>query len=341
MTTRKNIIRVLVSDGNQVAREAIIGLLTAEPAICIVGLAINGAETVQLAAALRPDLIIMDVPVMGGLEAVEQIMREFPAPILVVTVQTGARQAYEAVSRGALGVIEKPSLDSITAEQFVRKVKLLAGVPVFRHCAGILSMNATKVKPAGGNQESRYKLVVLAASLGGPQVLEKIISQLPAGFPVPILVVQHIAKGFVAGFAEWLNYKAALKVQVALSGTEPQAGEVWVAPPEKNMEVTKKGDIVLLPVENKQSYHPSCDALMASVARVFGKAAIGVVLTGMGDDGVKGLLQMKAKGALTIAQDMLSCTVDSMPSLAIKSGAADYVMGIDQIRETLVRVTQP
>lgn len=342
MTIPKSTIRILVVDDSQLARDIITELLTDDPTICIVGTAADGLAAVQMAKALRPNLIIMDIemPVMDGLDAIQQIMQECPVPILVLTSRTGARLAYEAVSKGALGIMEKPMLDAITAQCFVRKIKLLAGVPVFRHCAGTTTVRDTPNKTAVIYPVRRYKVAVLAASLGGPQVLGKILSALPEDFPVPILVVQHIAAGFVAGFAEWLNQKTSLKVQVAFPGALPQAGEVWVAPPENNMQVTHMGAIVLLPLQAKQSYHPSCDILMSSVARSYGKEAIGVILTGMGDDGVKGLLQMKTEGGLTIAQDRLSCTVDSMPSLAVESRAADYVMDIDQISETLIRVTQ-
>ncbi len=341
MNVRKDKVRLIVADDSQLARDIIIELLATDPAIEIVATAVNGAQAVEMATDLRPDLITMDIemPVMNGLEAIEAIMRKCPVPILVVTSRADARLAYEAVSRGALEVIEKPVFGDACFANFSHKIKLLAGVRVIRHISRETPMLECTKKASNILQAaSGRKIVAIAASLGGPKILERILSRIPADFPAPIVVAQHISAGFATDFAAWLNQKTSLDVRLASAQAKLKAGEVLIAPPEYNMRLTSHDNIELLPALAQQRYHPSCNELLFSVAQVYGRAAVGIILTGMGDDGVQGLQKIKAAGGLTIAQDQQSCTVDSMPGRAIEKGAVDWILQVDEISERIVWV---
>ncbi|WP_378956190.1 chemotaxis-specific protein-glutamate methyltransferase CheB [Pelosinus sp. sgz500959] len=344
MSSEKNSVRVLVVEDSPLVSEIMIGILSSDPRIKVIGTAMNGVEGIRLAKVLRPDLITMDIemPVMGGLDAIEVIMRECPTPILVVTSRSDARLAYEAISRGALEVIEKPVFDEVDCSQFIRKIKILARVQVIRHITGKTSIGQGMMSERGKTINSAHgrKIVAIASSLGGPKVLEKIFSRLTADFPLPIVVAQHITAGFAVGFADWLNQKTSLKVQIAFSGAVPKSGEVLIAPPEYNMFLTKTGIIELLPILSHQIYHPSCDTLLCSAAEIYDRAAIGIILTGMGDDGVKGIQKIKAAGGMTIAQDKESCAVYNMPRLVAENGTADYILAAEHIAEKLIRVAR-
>lgn len=340
MNVGKDCVRVLIVDDCPIVREFMIGLLAEESGIQVVGEASNGEEGVQLAFRLRPDLIIMDIemPVMNGLDTIKVIMQKNPTPIMVVTSHGDARLAYEAVSRGALEVVEKPSIDSVHCIQFIRKIKLLAGVKVIRHINENRQVRRSDIiAPKATNR--RAKVVAIASSLGGPKVLESILSQLSADFPLPIVIAQHISEGFAEALVDWLDYKTPLAVRVASEGESLIPGSVLIAPPEYNMQVDSKGNIKLLPYLPKHIYHPSCDMLLSSVAHVYREGAIGVILTGMGQDGVEGMKEIKAAGGVTIAQNEQTSLIYNMPRLVIERGLADFIVATSDISSTLIRVT--
>lgn len=339
MDVQKKVVRVLIVDDCPIARELISGLLAEDSGIQLVGEACNGAEGVRQAARLRPDLIIMDIemPVMNGLEAIAIIMQDNPTPIIVVTAYHDAYFAYEAISRGALEVVEKPNIDFADSAQFIHKLKLLTGVKVIKH---ISRNRQTKATTAIAKTEFSCspKAIAIASSLGGAKVLETLFSQLPADFPVPIVVAQHISEGFAEPLAEWLNYKTPLSVKVASQDDSLLPGSVLISPPEYNMQVAANGHIDLLPSLPEHIYHPSCDILLSSVARSYQRSAIGIILTGMGQDGVVGIQAIKTAGGITIAQNEQTSLIYNMPRLAIERGLADYIVAANDISATLIKV---
>ncbi|MBP2627029.1 MAG: cheB-5 [Firmicutes bacterium] len=339
MNVQKNDVRVLIIDDCPIAQEFMIGLLSEESSIQVVGTASNGEEGVKRALLLRPDLIIMDIemPVMNGLEAIETIMKDNPIPIMVVTSYGDAHLAYEAVSRGALEVVEKPSIDSDHWMQFIHKIKLLAGVRVIRHINGNKQVRQ-RAAIVEKQMKQPPKAIAIASSLGGITVLETILSQLSADFPVPIVVAQHISNGFSEALAEWLNYKTPLTVKVASQGESLIPGNVLIAPSEYNMQVDVNGHIELLPCLPGQIYHPSCDILLSSVAHTYQGRAIGIILTGMGSDGVKGMQAIKAAGGVTIAQNEQTSLIYNMPRLVIEGSLANFVVAANDISSTLTKV---
>jgi len=343
-------IRVMVVDDSALVREMISAILLSEPGISVVGEAVNGKEAIARALVLKPDLITMDIemPVMGGLEAIERIMSEQPLPILVITSLTGVRTAFAAVSKGALDVIEKPDIDLKGSRNLIKKVRLLAGVDIMAHLA------SKRVRPGGisGTDSSRTavpdtrqppvsgggRVVAIASSTGGPQAIQAILSRLPADFPAPVVIAQHIAEGFTRGMAEWLGGSTRLKVREAVNGDSVEPGCVHINPAENSMRITRQGTIMLGERENRRTYHPSCDTLLCSVAESYRERAVGLILSGMGDDGVEGMAAIRKGGGNTLAQDERSSVVYGMNRLAVERGCIDRVMPLCDIVNELLRL---
>ncbi|MBI2355359.1 MAG: chemotaxis-specific protein-glutamate methyltransferase CheB [Deltaproteobacteria bacterium] len=331
-------VRVLVVDDSTMARDMIIAVLSSAPGITVVGKASNGLEAVAKVAALKPDLVTMDIemPLLGGLEAIERIMAEHPVPILVVTARGGVHMAFAAVSKGALDLIEKPDIDPKSGQELIRKVRLLAGVDITRHQAVRARTEKMARTPlAAGQPRPDGRIVAIAASTGGPQALQQILSRLPADFPAPIVISQHIADGFAQGMADWLNCSTPLKVSVARNNEQIRPGCVYVNPSEFSMRITGQGATILGGQEACRHYHPCCDTLLRSAADAYGAHGVGVILSGMGDDGVDGMRAIKTAGGTTLAQDAKSSVVYGMNRLAVERGYVNRVVALADIASEL------
>lgn len=338
----KRRIRVLVVDDSSLARELICTILRAEPEIAVVGEAANGKEAVAKVLTLKPDLVTMDIemPVLGGLAAIEQIMREFPLPILVITAQSGVRAAFAAVAKGALDVIEKPDISLESAQNLIKKIRVLSNHDIIAH------LDATKQwvgksrapQPLLGTNGRNARIVAIAASLGGPQALYSILSQLPADFPAPVLIAQHIADGFTQGMVEWLKSSTPLRVNVLHNGSRLLPGTVHVNPAELSVVAIREESVVLSERNQLERYRPSCNALLSSIAETYRDRAVGVILSGMGSDGVEGMGAIKVAGGITIAQDGQSSVVYGMNRLAIEGGHIDKVMPVSHIPDVLLQL---
>ncbi|MGD9733112.1 MAG: chemotaxis-specific protein-glutamate methyltransferase CheB [Desulfamplus sp.] len=353
-------IRVLVVDDSLLVREMIKDIIESDPEIVVAGEAADGIEAVSKAVGLKPDIITMDIemPVLSGLESISRIMEKRPVPILVITSVSGVRTAFEAVSNGALDVIEKSTINPENGARLIRKVKMLAGVDVATHKMGIGRREAVNLPKVGTDhfvsdkniskqremlssaQESNslYKrgIVAIAASTGGPYALSVILSKLPTDFPVPIVVAQHVAAGFTQGMAEWLDTCTNLSVTTPKNGEIITSGSVYLNPSEYSMKVTRQGEVVLSQKREEQLYHPSCDYLLHSVAESFGRYAVGVILSGMGHDGVLGMKAIQSVGGLTLAQDEKSSVVFGMNGLAVSQGAVKKVLELSMISDYLL-----
>ena len=336
------IIRVLLVDDSELVRSILRAILESEPGIVVVGEAGNGVEAIAKVASLKPDIVTMDIemPVMGGLEAIERIIAENPLPILVVTAQGGVRVAFTAVSKGALDVIEKPDISQEKARNLIKKVRFLAKVDVAAHLQRIRKQPVAAVVSDVTIQKraSKMRIVAIAASTGGPQAINSILAQLPAQFPVPIVITQHIAEGFTQGMVDWLNTGTALKVQIAGNGDYLAAGHVYVNPAEHSMRLTKQGMIVLGDRDANQIYNPSCNTLLLSVASVYPKGAIGLIMSGMGDDGVSGMEAIKMAGGVTLAQDNQSSVIYGMNRLAVERGYIQKIVQLVNIPSELMQL---
>ncbi|MCK2094906.1 chemotaxis-specific protein-glutamate methyltransferase CheB [Thauera aromatica] len=339
-------LRVLVADDSAVARGLIRACLEHDRGIEIVAEAGNGLQAVELAQTLRPDLVTMDLdmPVLGGLEAIERIMADRAVPILVITSADDAAIAGEAIQRGALEVVRKPRCNEEQARDLVARIRLLAGVPVitrrFRIDAEAPAPRPAPVTqqpfPAPAGEGAEGRIVAIAASTGGPQALARILPRLPSAFRAPVVVAQHISEGFAEGLVGWLAGLCALPVVLACDGQRLEAGHVYVSPPERNLVVTAARRLALVEPAATDVHHPSCDVLLRSVAEVFGAAAIGVILSGMGRDGARGLGALRAAGGVTIAQDEASSVVFGMNRVAIEQGAVEHVLPVDRIGDEIL-----
>jgi two-component system chemotaxis response regulator CheB len=344
----KDPIRVLVVDDSVVVRQILVSMLESEPGFQVVEQAQDGHEAVQMTARLRPDVITMDIrmPRLDGLEAIRQIMSTTPTPIVVVAAsvyEPDLNIAFAAIEAGALTVVEKPR--GITPEayaaardQLVKTIRLMSDVQVVtlwpdrrpptqahRRLADAESMLLANVD---------VQLIAIAASTGGPGVLRQIFHTLPGDLSIPIVAVQHITPGFAHGFAQWLNGETALQVALANNGESVKPGHVLIAPDDTHLIVAPGGIVRLDHSEPVKGQRPSATRLFDSVAKIYRATSIGVVLTGMGDDGADGLENLRKTGGHVIAQDEESCAVFGMPKAAIQRGIVDQILAPDKIAAT-------
>ena len=338
----EHIIRVLLVDDSALVRDMIRDVLESDPGIVVVGEASNGVEAVAKAALLKPDIVTMDIemPVMGGLEAIEKIIAGRPLPILVVTALTGVRTAFAAISKGALDVIEKPDISPENTRSLIQKIRYLAKVDVSAH----LQIMERRTEPVGAcgaaiqKGVSKPGIVAIAASTGGPQAIHAILSHLPAAFPVPVVITQHIAEGFTQGMVDWLNGGTPLTVVMADNGARLVPGHVYVNPAEYSMRINPQGMIHLGDRDAGQIYHPSCDTLLTSVATAYRKGAVGLIMSGMGDDGVAGMQAIRIAGGVTLAQDGTSSVVFGMNRVAVERGFINKTLALADIPAELMQL---
>lgn len=342
MSERK--IEVLVAEDSPVARMLLVQLLEADPQIRVIAAVADGQAAVAQALHFRPHVVLMDLhmPKLDGFEATRRIMETRPVPIVVCSAISNPNDmeiTFRSLEAGALACIEKPvgpghgDFEKV-ATQLVATVKSMSEVKVIRRINRARPTTAVVTPEAAA--PLRANIVGIGASTGGPPVLQTILAALPKDFPVPVLVVQHIAHGFLSGMADWLNHTTTLQIHVAAYGTFPLPGHVYLAPDDFHMGVGIGGEIVLTREPPENHLRPSVSFLFRSLARVFGPRAIGVLLTGMGQDGAEELKAMREHGALTIAQDKKSSVVHGMPGHAIGIGGASRVVPADGIAAALL-----
>lgn len=332
-------IKVLIVDDSPIAVALVKRALSHAPDIEVVGSAGNGREALELVPALQPDVVCTDLhmPVLNGLELTRQIMARFPRPVLVLSVSTeeGSLDAFSVMEAGALDVAAKPRVSSdaeylAIRDELAAKIRILSGVRVFRKRPRI-DDSAGMRAPEPSGKANRVRLVVIGASTGGPQALQHILSRLPAHFPVPVVCVQHMTLGFQDGLLQWLSESCALRFETAREGATPTPGTVCFPPEGMHLEFRKDGSYLTSSRPPCHGHRPSVSTTMSSAAQCFRDAAAGVLLTGMGDDGARGMLDLYRAGALTIAQDQASCVVFGMPKQAIELGAVRLVLPLESI----------
>jgi two-component system chemotaxis response regulator CheB len=332
-------IRVLVAEDSATDRRLLVEVLNSDPEFQVVGEAENGARAVELAQELRPDLVTMDVlmPVLDGLEATKEIMVHSPTPILVVSSalrDRGVELSLHAIRAGALMCVEKPAPPGAAnfAErraQFLALAKAMAQVKVVRHWA--TSRPVLRSDRASSDAIRPVRLIALAGSTGGPAALHRVLSDLPGDLAVPLVVVQHIATGFVAGLAEWLRSSCNLRVKVAEDGERLAARTVYLASDGRHLGVGRDGTIRMSEAEPINGFRPSATHLFETAAQAFGPSVAAVVLTGMGNDGVAGLRAVKAAGGRVIAQNEATSVIYGMPREAVAAGVVDLELPITEI----------
>jgi two-component system chemotaxis response regulator CheB len=338
------LLRVLVVDDSAASREHLSQLLVQDPALRVAGAAADGAQAVELARRLRPDVIVMDVfmPKVGGYEATRRIMEEVPTPIVMVSASLSAAEVtagIDAVRAGALTIMEKPHggdhpAAAEEARQLIETVKLMAEVRVVRRWPQTAErpklLSLPPRRPGG-----EIRVVAIGSSTGGPQVLAEVLSRLPAELPLPVAVVQHLAPGFLDGLRQWLASSTRLTVKLAEHAEMARDGHVYLAPDGYHLRVTGFGRLQLSPRGSADAFCPSVTVLFDSVTESYGPAAIGVLLTGMGRDGASGLRRMREAGAITVAQDEETSAIFGMPAAAIALDAATHVLPPIHIAELI------
>jgi two-component system chemotaxis response regulator CheB len=338
-------IRVLVAEDSRTTGALLLEILSGDPELQVVGLAKNGVEAVELTRRLRPDVVTMDIhmPDMDGLTATKEIMVATPTPIVIITGSSGAagvEGSMHALRAGALEVLLKPPGPGMSgfeeaARNLLATVKAMAHVKVVRHWrAGRRPSTA----PETASPRPSSSVVAVATSTGGPATLHRLCHDLPGDFPAPILVVQHLSPGFAGGLVSWLNTACNLKVKLAEQGEVLLPHTVYVAPDDYHLGATSQGRAVLSDAPPIGGFRPSATFLFESVARAFGSAAVAVILTGMGDDGVAGLAAVRWQGGRVIAQDEKSSVVFGMPGAAIAAGLADEVASLDTLAARLAEM---
>jgi two-component system chemotaxis response regulator CheB len=346
-------IKVLVVDDSPTLRHFTRAILESDPGLQVVGLACNGEEAVALCEELQPDIVTMDIrmPKMNGFQAIRRIMAESPRPILVLTstrsdVELGI--SFKAIEAGALMIVGKPHGlpgEDPEADRLIEQVKAMAWVKVVRRrrppeeATPKLALPGKRPAPSEVEGPALIRLIAIGASTGGPPALQVIFSQLPSSLPV--VVVQHISPGFVPGLARWLDGTTPLRVKVARDGERLQPGTAYLAPDRQHLLVGGNERAHLSDSAPVDGHRPSVTTLFESVARHYGPAAVGVLLTGMGRDGARGLKALRDAGACTIAQDSGSCVVFGMPKEAIALGAAGEVLPLEKIGDRLAELMTP
>jgi len=324
---------------------AVIQKVLTEGGIDVVGTASNGVEAMALIPQLDPDVICTDfhMPMMDGLELTKQVMAHYPRPILVLSISAQPHQVRNIMNifeAGALEVMAKPLLKSggisqLNPHQLVEKIKILAGVKVIgrRH----KPLVNVPPKPSAKKEAGMLaKMIAIGSSTGGPQALARLFGNLPENFPIPIVCVQHISRGFLHGMVEWLDDASRLQIVVAEAGMVPHAGYVYFAPEGQHLVFDEVGRFKLIEAQPNDFHLPSADQLFMSMAQVFGAHCVGVVLTGMGNDGAHGIVSISEKNGLTIAQDQCSSIIFGMPKAAIETGAVKKVLSLQAISDELM-----
>jgi len=335
-------VSVLLVDDSLIALTILSRMLSTSPDIQVVGKARSGREALELIPRLQPAVVCTDLhmPDMDGLELTKEIMARFPRPILVVSAAVHPEDIHNVFSlleAGAIDVLPKPrgglaADEQRVSQELVSKIKIISGVVALtRRQKWGLSPSQLQASPSSPPVPPRPRIVAIGASTGGPQALRTILAQLPADFPAPVLCVQHISEGFLAGLVEWLATQCALSVKIAQSGEQPLPGTIYFPQEGTHLEIDKTGRLVCSDKAPVDGHRPSVTATFKSVAEYCGDAAIGVLLTGMGSDGAQGMQEIFEAGGITIAQNEETSVVFGMPMQAIARGAVKYVLPVHKI----------
>ena len=339
-------VKVLIADDSAFMRAALSRMVESDDSLCVVGTAQTGLEAIAKIRTLQPDVVTLDLdmPGLSGLETLKRVMSESPLPVIIVSslVREGAEATLEALELGAFDCIAKqlsydPGDVIKIQNELVGKIKAAAGPPllVLRHSMRINRPLLHSVPAHRDPAATVPSIIAIATSTGGPKALEEVLSTLPADLPAAILIVQHMPPGFTGPFAKRLNDLCRLEVRQAEAGDLLKAGHVYLAPPGNHVTVRRRSStnvfLQLSALPSNLLHIPSADVMMGSVAEVFGSSAMGIILTGMGDDGTLGMQAIFRGGGLTLGQDQATCVVYGMPRSCAEMGVLHQVASLPDI----------
>lgn len=342
-----NPLRVLLIDDSATSRQLLAHIINHSGDMTVVGESDNGEKAIALTQQLQPDVLLMDIimPRMDGVEATRHIMQQSPVPIILISTSYQSSEtelAFRALAAGALTVLKKPEgLNPSDVNNIRNTIRAMADVKVIRHSNHSSNGKESQNSPVRAVQmpQAPPEIVAIASSTGGPAALQQILLDLPDDFPIPIVIVQHISTDFVASLAQWLDLTTGLSIETAQDGDFPQAGHVYVAPGDKHLSLAVNACFKTDSERGIWRYTPSCNVLFHSVAKVYGNRAIGLILTGMGDDGADGLRALYEAGATTIAQDEATSVVYGMPREAVLRGSVQHIRPLQGIATLLKKLT--
>jgi two-component system, chemotaxis family, protein-glutamate methylesterase/glutaminase len=339
--------KVLIADDSLFMRAAIKKLIEKDGRFDVVGEAKDGRDAVDKVAALRPDVCTMDfnMPKLDGAGAVREIMRIRPTPVVMLSAHTkeGARETFEALAAGAVDFVTKPSgevsaeLGAVGAELVAKLLAAAHAVPQAMAPVAQSSTPRARITAPRPVAIVGPKLVVVAVSTGGPAALSRFLPAVPGDTSLAFVVVQHLPAGFTAALAERLDSQCAVRVREAEGGEKPEPGVVLIAPGDRHLDLDADGRVRVVDGPEVNGVRPSADVTMEAAARVYGRRVIGVIMTGMGRDGVGGLRAIKAAGGVTLAQDQQSCVIYGMPRAAVDAGCVDHVVPLGELADAIKR----
>jgi two-component system chemotaxis response regulator CheB len=336
-------INILIVDDSLTSREYLKQIILTDSQLNIIGEAQDGNEALLLAEKKRPDVILMDIqmPGLNGYEATRSIMEKCPIPIVInSTLATPDKTEiiFQAMKAGAVAVCQKPTGRGhpdapLLIEKLLRMIKLMSEVKVVRLLRRRDKFQETEqtALPSHKDAQSLVDVIAVGASTGGPPLLHTILSNLAKNFTIPVIIVQHIASGFLEGMIEWLSKTTSLTLKIPKTGEKILSGHVYFAPEDHHLEISTSGNFVISKINPKEIAKRPITHLFRSVAKTYGKNAVGILLTGMGNDGAYGLKDMRDRGALTIAQNRETSVVFGMPGEAVSLNAATYVLSPNDI----------
>lgn len=341
-------VRVLLVDDSLVEIETLSRILSSDPNLEVVAKIRDPTKVIEQIKVLKPDIACIDyfMPNISGLELTKKIMAECPLPILIISGKLPSRECreiFDVLAAGALDFVPKPRsilTDSEDARKLIERIRVLSKVYVMKKWR----QPPLESKPVSTLLEipviSPYRVIVIGASTGGPTALSMVLGRLPNNFPIPIVCVQHISKGFLEGFVDWIGLHCSLKVKIINHKEEMLPGHVYLPAEDMHLEFNTHNQMLLSKAPPVQQHRPAIDVTMTSAARCFGKKVIAVLLTGMGNDGAQGMLKVHQAGGVTIAQSEASSVVFGMPKEAIDLRAVKYILHLEEIGPFLIRVLE-
>ena len=342
-------VSVLIIDDSAYSRQTIKKMLESDPRIQVAGIASDGIDAMAKTLRLKPDLITLDLemPEMDGFSFLRWLMQNRPTPVIIVSSYSDSKTVFKALEFGAADFVAKPPRMASTEfdnleKDLLRKVKGIKDLRMDKLSRNLeLLQGEEPLRSVADSPAGVIEAVAIGSSTGGPAALKIILARLPSDFPAGIVISQHMPKGFTASFAERLNSISNIRIKEAAEGDELTRGKVLICPGGCHMFFKKRGSKVFAALKEPKStdkYVPSVDVMMSSLSEIFGSRAMGVVLTGMGNDGKTGMLEIKKRGGYTIVESADTAVVYGMPSEVIKAGAAERVLPISQIPLEMIKI---